>query len=139
MAAGDVELGLNGDFLYGSGGSPASTSTINVDDVSVKMTKRFAEWVRRTRKWVGKKPTTREASIEFKVLAVEGDAFLTAVESAWINDTRIALYPKSSSSGKGLDGDFYIGDFNRDEDNEEAIVYNVTAVPTDELREPEWH
>jgi len=139
MATGDVRLGLSGQFCYGSEGSPATTVSENVDDVSLKLSKRAAEWVRRGRKWVGFKPTVKEVSVEFKVLDVEGDALLAALESAWINDTRIALYPKNASSGKGLDADFYVMDFNRDEDNEEVIQFSVVCRPTDELRQPQYH
>ena len=138
MAAGDYRVGLDGKFYYGAAGSQASTEADNVDDVTLNMSKRVAEALRRGKKWVAIKPTAGEASIDFKVFDIEGDAFLTALESAFFNDTKVALYPKSATSGKGLDGDYYIVGFNRTEDNEDFISYAVTARPTDEQRDPTW-
>ncbi len=45
---------------------------------------------------------------------------------------------KSAASGEGLDADFYVTNFSRNEANEEFIAYSVTAEPTDEERDPAW-
>jgi len=138
MAAGDMRIGLNGKFYRGAAGAQASTEVDNVDDVVLNMSKRVAEALRRGKKWVSIKPTGTEGSIEFKMWDIEGCTHLSAIESAFMNDTRIALYPTDAASGKGLDGDYYIVGFNRNEDNEDYIFYNVTARPTDEQRDPTW-
>jgi len=138
MAAGDYRIGLDGKFHYGASGSQASTEADNVRNVNLNMSKRMAEAVRRGKSWVAKKPVITEGTVEFEIYDIEGDAFLTAVKSAFMNDTRIALYPTDAASGEGLDADFYISSFSRNEANEEFIAYSVTAEPTDEERDPAW-
>ncbi len=138
MAAGDYRIGLDGKFHYGASGAQASTEADNVRNVNLNMSKRMAEAVRRGKKWVAKKPVITEGTVEFEIYDIEGDAFLAAVKSAFMNDTRIALYPTDAASGEGLDADFYISSFSRNEANEEFIAYSVTAEPTDEERDPAW-
>ena len=138
MAAGDYRVGLDGKFYYGSSGSQASTEADNVFNVNMGMTRRTAEAVRRGKTWVAKKPTIAEATVEFEMYDIDSDAFLTAIKDAFMNSTRIALYPTDASSGEGLDADFYITKFSRSEANEEFMTYSVTAEPTDEERDPAW-
>lgn len=131
-------VGLNGVFCYGAAGAQAANITSNVDDVTLNMSKRTAEAVRRGRIWVAKKPVVSEATLEFKVWDIVGDAFLAAIQAAFMNDSPIALWPRDDAAGQGLDADFYITNFSRSEDSEEFITYAVTAEPTDELRVPVW-
>jgi hypothetical protein len=139
MAVGDYRIGLDGKFLYGAAGATAGTEASNVDDVTLNLSARMAEAIRRGKKYVAKKPVCLECSVEFKIWDIEGDPFLTQLETAFFNKAKIALYPRDAVSGKGLDGDFYVSGFNRAEDNEEFITYTVTAEPTDEQRDPVWH
>ena len=118
MAAGDYRIGLEGKFYHGAEGGQAATEADNVDDVTLNLSKRVAEALRRGKKWVAKKPIANEASIEFKAFDIVADAFVAALESAYTNDTRIALYPTDGTGGKGLDADYYITQFQRQEDNE---------------------
>jgi len=138
MAAGDYRIGLDGKFYYGTAGSTASTEANNVDDVNLNLSARTAAAVRRGKAWVASKPIVKEATLDFKAWDIEADSFLTAVKNAYMNATRIALYPKDASSGDGLDADYYITGFNRAEGNEDFITYQVTAEPTDETRDPTW-
>jgi len=138
MAAGDYRIGLDGKFYYGTAGNQASTEANNVRNVNLNLSKRTAEAVRRGKKWVAKKPVVTEASLEFEIFDIEGDAFLSAIKNAFMNDTRIALYPTDAASGEGLDADYYITNFSRNEANEDFITYSVTAEPTDEERDPAW-
>lgn len=138
MAAGDFTVGLDGLFYYGSAGSTAGTATANVNGVSLSLSHRTAEAVRRGKAYVLTKPTVKEATLTFKIWEIEADAFLTALESAFVNKTRIALYPKARAGGKGLDADYYITQFSRDEAEEEFESYSIEAKPTDETRNPTW-
>jgi len=79
-----------------------------------------------------------EATLEFELFDIEGDAFLAALKTAFTTDARIALYPTDVAAGDGLDGDFYITEFTRAEPNEEFIGYTCKAEPTDEERDPQW-
>lgn len=138
MAAGEYRKGLNGVFKYGTAGAQADTEADNVDDVTMNMSKRVAEALRRGKVYVAKKPIATEVSIDFKAWDIVGDAFVTALETAFFADTRIALYPTSEQSGKGLDADYYITSFQRQEDNDGFVFYTVKAEPTDEERDPVW-
>lgn len=138
MAAGDFSVGLDGLFYYGTAGSQANTATSNVNGVSLSLSHRTAEAVRRGKSYVLTKPTVKEAALTFKMFEIESDGFLAAVEAAFMNKTRIALYPKARTSGKGLDADYYITQFSRDETEEEFESYSVEAKPTDEARNPTW-
>jgi hypothetical protein len=138
MAAGDYRMGLNGLFYYGTAGSQAATEADNVDGVSLNLAARKAEAVRRGKDWVANKPTVLEATLEFKVFDIEADTFLSALKTAFMTKARIALYPTDGTSGEGLDADYYVSALVRSEGNEEFITYAVTAVPTDELRDPTW-
>jgi hypothetical protein len=138
MAAGDYRIGLEGVFFHGAGGTTAATEADNVRNVNLNLSKRTAEALRRGKKWVAKKPIATEASLEFEIFDIEGDAFLAAIRDAFMGDNRIALYPTDAASGEGLDADYYITNFSRSESNEEFITYSVTAEPTDEVRDPAW-
>lgn len=141
MAAGDLRIGLEGEFYYGAAGATPASEALNVDSVSLAISKRTAERVKRHRKYVTKKVTVTEATLNFEIVDEEGDAFLAAVKNAAMNDTRIALYAldvATASGGEGLDADWYITEFGRDENNAEFVSYKVTAVLTDEERTPVW-
>jgi hypothetical protein len=139
MAAGDYRIGLHGEFLYGAAGSPATTVANNVRNVNLNLSKRTAEALRRGKQWVAKKTIATEASVEFEIFDIEGDTFLAQIKTAFMNDAKVALYPKDDASGEGLDADYYITGFSRNESNEDFIIYSVTAEPTDEQRDPTWH
>lgn len=138
MAAGDYRIGLDGKFFYGAAGAKASAEADNVRNVNLNLSKRTAEALRRGKKWVAKKPIATEATLEFEIFDIEGDAFLATIKNAFMNDAKVALYPTDGASGEGLDADYYITGFSRNENNEDFITYSATAEPTDESRDPQW-
>ena len=138
MAEGDLRIGLNGVFKYGTAGSQADTTSNNVDGVTLSIDIEAVKSLRRGKTWRSSKTIAKDASLSFTVEDREGDAFLVALKAAVVGLSRIALYPTDVSGGDGLDADWYITGFNRDENNTEAITYSVTAEPTDELRDPSW-
>lgn len=139
MAAGDYRIGLDGKFYRGAAGSTPSTEADNVDNVNLNCSARMAEAVRRGKTWVAKKAIILEATVDFELFDIEGDAFVAAIKAAFLGKSRIALYPTDADSGEGLDADYYISNFTRSESNTEFITYKVTAEPTDEQRDPNWH
>lgn len=138
MATGDIRIGLEGVFLYGTAGTTPVTEAVNVDSVALAISKRTAERIKRHKKYVAKKVTVTEATLSFEITDEEGDAFLTAVKTAAMADTALAMYATDITSGEGLNADWYITEFSRDENNAEIISYKVTAVLTDEDRDPVW-
>jgi hypothetical protein len=138
MATGDIRIGLEGVFLYGTAGTTPTTEAVNVDSVALAISKRTAERIKRHKKYVAKKVTVTEATLSFEITDEEGDAFLSAVKTGAMNDTALAMYATDITSGEGLNADWYITEFSRDENNAEMISYKVTAVLTDEDRDPSW-
>ena len=138
MAEGDLRIGLNGVFKYGTAGSTAGTTTNNVDGVALNVDIETVKSLRRGKTWQSTKAIAKSPSLSFTVEDREGDAFMAALKTAAIGLSRIALYPTDVAGGDGLDADYYITGFNREEGNTDAITYSVTAEPTDELRDPSW-
>lgn len=138
MAAGDFRIGLDGKFKHGNAGSTPSTISDNVDNVTLGLSARSAQALRRGKTWVMTKVTALEATLDFEVWDIEGDGLISALKTAYMGKTRIALYPTDAASGEGLDADWYITAFGRNETNEDFIKYSVTAQPTDEVRDPNW-
>lgn len=138
MAAGDYQIALEGDFCTGAEGSAATTVQTNVDEVKLGMAKTVAKWLRRGKKFRGSKPTARDVSLEWKMAKFEADAFVATIKAAYVNDTRLAIYAKDPS-GEGMDGDFYVTDWQEEQGNEGGIEISVKAEITDELRDPQYH
>lgn len=141
MAAGDYRIGLFGEFYYGTAGSQAGTEATNVEDVNINLSARMAEALRRKKTYVASKPTYLEATITFTIFDIEGDAFYTALKTAFFGKSKIAAWPldvAAASGGEGLDADYYVSGFSRVESNPEFVKYNVELKPTDEQRNPTW-
>ncbi len=139
MADGDLRMGLDGKFLWGTAGATPSTVAGNIETCTLNLSARSAEALTRGSEWVGFKVYALEAGITFTIFDQEGDDFLTALQTAYFGRSRIALYPKDAEAGEGLDCDCYITNFSRDESNPDFIKYNVEAKPTNELRTPAWN
>lgn len=136
MAAGDMRISLEGEFLWGTAGSTAATVSNRVDDVNLSLDPVLASAILRGELFETNKVLYLKASITFKLHDVEGDALQDAIVAAAMSKGRIALYPKTKS-GKGLNGDFYVS-FKRAEANSDFVGWDVTATPTSELRAPAY-
>ncbi len=137
MAAGDRRIGLDGTFYYGTFSSTANTEAVNVDDVSLNVEGNEITGIERGKTWEFTDITHLRGTLTFKVTDKVGDPFVAALVAATLAKGKIALYPTLAESGEGLDAD-YVVSFTRDEANTEHVVYNVTAKPTDETRDPVW-
>ena len=138
MAAGDRRIGLDGTFYWGAAGSTATTEAKNVDDVSLAIEGNEINGVERGSTWEYTDVTHLKGTLTFKVTDKVGDALVDALTTACIDKSKIALYPTLVESGKGLNADYKITGFTRDEGNTAHVVYNVTAKPNDEERDPEF-
>ena len=139
MAAGDLILGLDGAFMWGTAGTTAATQTYNVDDVSLKLTDDFAECLRRGKRFKDRKPTGGTAELSFNLKKVKSDAFRTAIMAAKIAKTRIAAYAREDSTSEGFDADWYVGDVTDGQPNGDFQTLDVTLVYTGEARDGTWH
>lgn len=139
MAAGDFHIGLKGQFYYGAAGAEATTLTNNVSEVKASGSVTMAKATPRGRTIEGSKPIKKVVKITCKTWDIETDAFFIALRSAWINHTKIAIFAKDRSGGEGFDGDFYVADFDEEQDDEGIIFRNVGFEPAIDGREPIWH
>jgi hypothetical protein len=138
MAVGDVIIGLDGKFYYGTAGSQAGTEAVNIEDVTCNLGSTDVDITRRGSTFESQKPVLLSAEVSGTVQKREGDAFLLALEAAWLAKTPIAIYAKSAAAGKGFDGDVYVK-FNDSQPLKDKQSYECTFVPTDEQRNPQFH
>jgi len=138
MATGDVIVGLDGKLLYGTAGSTATTEIVNAEDVTLNLGTVEVDTTRRGSTWETGKPVLNNAEITFTLQKREGDAARSALMTAFLNRTRIALYGRELATGAGLNADFYITGFNDSQPLKDKQTIEVTAKLTDELRAPVW-
>ena len=90
--------------------------------------------------WKATVATLKDASVEFEMIWDTGDAGFTAIKNSYFNNTAISLLIlDAATSGQGLDADFMVTKFTREEPLDEAIVVKITAKPTLSTRSPSWH
>lgn len=124
----DFILGMNAKIYYGTAGRTASSELSNVRDVTVTLEAGEADVTTRANDgWRATAPTLKECTVEFEMVWKTTDAGFTAIKNAFLNNTTIALLVLSESGGEGMDGDFSITNFSRNEPLEEAITVSVTA------------
>ncbi len=136
MAAGDVQIGLDGKFYYGSAGSTASSEAVNIEDVTVNLSTTEVDITRRGSTWESSKTILLSGEVTATLQKREGDAFMATVESAYLNKTRIAIYAKSAAAGKGLNADCYVTQMNDGQPLKDKQTYELTFKITDEERAP---
>ncbi len=66
------------------------------------------------------------------------DAGFTAIKDAFFNNTEIGLQVLDGAAGSGLEADFSITNFSRNEQLEEALTVSVTAKVTYAGTAPAW-
>jgi hypothetical protein len=66
------------------------------------------------------------------------DAGFAAIKTAYFTNTPLALLVLDAEDGEGLDADFSVTNFSRNEPLEEAITVDVTVKPTYSTRAPTW-
>jgi hypothetical protein len=124
----DFILGMNAKIYYGAAGTTASTELTNVRDVTVTLEAGEADVTTRANDgWRATAPTLKECSVEFEMVWKTTDAGFTAVKAAFLANSTIALLVLSEAGGEGIDGDFSITNFSRNEALEEAIKIRVAA------------
>jgi len=133
----EMRIALLGKFYWGAAGSQAATETTNVENVKLSLNPATASRTRRTKTYTMTKVLSLDPELTFDVYDEASDSFLSAILTAATAKSRIAMFPTdTSTSGVGLDADFYITGCDRDETD--LTKYNVTAKPTDEVRDPAW-
>ena len=131
-------LGLNCVLYRGTAGQTATTEMTNVKDVELNLTTGEADITTRAANgWRAYAATLKEASLTFQMNYEADDTDLTAIQTAFMNNSAISFLV-GDDKGNGLDADFVITEFNIPQPLEEAVTVSVTARPTLSTRAPSW-
>lgn len=154
------KLGLDAKLFHGPAGATATGEMSNCKDVTLNMETGEADITTRAAKgWRITAATLKDASLEFEMVWDTSDEGFKALKNAYFNNSAIALFasenaPKRSGGnlrrrrtrrarkrareGNGLDADFVVTSFSRQEPLEEALTVSVTCKPTLVTRAPIW-
>jgi len=125
-----IKKGLDCKLYRGTAGSAATTLMKNVKDVTLNLEKGEADITTRAANgWKQTAATLKDGSLEFEMLLDPQDADYQAFNSAFYNDTPLAMFI-SDGEGNGVEGDFVITNFSEEEPLEEAVSIKVTMKPT---------
>lgn len=134
-----IRLGMEAKLYYGPAGATATTELSNVKDVTLNLEAGEADVTTRANQgWRATVATLKEGSVEFEMVWDTADSGFAALKDAYFNNTPIAMAILDGPNGSGLDADFSITNFSRNEPLEEAIMVSVTAKPTYSTRAPAW-
>ena len=134
-----IRLGMEAKIYHGTAGTTATTELTNVKDVTLNLETGEADVTTRGNSgWRATVGTLKDGSVEFEMVWDSDDSGFTAIKNAYFNNTPIALAILDYENGEGLDADFSITNFSRNEPLEEAITVSVTAKPTYSTRAPAW-
>jgi hypothetical protein len=134
-----IKLGMDAKAYYGEAGTTATTELTNIKDLTLNLETGEADVTTRGNQgWRATIATLKDGSVEFEMIWDSGDAGFTAIKTAYFTNTPISLAILDGENGEGLDADFSITNFSRNEPLEEALSVSVTAKPTYSTRAPAW-
>jgi hypothetical protein len=134
-----IKLGMDAKAYYGEAGATATTELTNIKDLTLNLETGEADVTTRGNQgWRATIATLKDGSVEFEMIWDSGDAGFTAIKTAYFTNTPISLAILDGENGEGLDADFSITNFSRNEPLEEALSVSVTAKPTYSTRAPAW-
>lgn len=136
------QLGMNGKLYCKPGGIAAGGSfneITNAKDVTVTLEKGTADVSTRANNgWRASVGTLKELTFEWQMVWDTSDSRFTELQSAFLNNTVIAIKALDSPTGQGPQADCMITSFSRAEPLEEAMTVNVTAKVTYSSTAPSW-
>lgn len=137
-----IKLGMEAKLYYkvgGQGGGGNWTELSNARDVTLNLEKGEADLTTRANSgWRATVGTLKEASVEFEMVWDTADAGFTAIKNAYFNNEMIGLRVLDGAAGQGLQADFDVTSFTRNEPLEEGITVNVTVKVTYSATPPSW-
>ena len=137
-----IRLGMEAKLLYKVGGQAGAGSWVvmgNTKDVTLNLEAGEADVTTRANSgWRATVATLKEASVEFEMVWDTADAGFTAIKNAFFGNDPIGFQILDETAGQGLQADFSITNFSRNEALEEAITVSVTAKVTYSITAPSW-
>lgn len=142
-----TKLGLEARLYYNSNtyASPTWVHVSRIKDVTLTLEKGEADVSTRAGSgWREIVNTLKDGSVTFSMLqAPTGtDTVFAAFRDAWLNGTSIEVAVMdgviTTAGSQGLRATMTVSSFTRNENLEEAIMYDVTIRPTPADNAPEW-
>lgn len=137
------KLGFKARIFYAAPGALVSCSSGNVlntvTNATLNLTRAEADVTcRASSGWKLTQGTLTDASVEFEMLG--GGQGFEDIRDTYLSNAQIALAILDSGlvGAQGLDADFVITSFTRDEQLTEAQKYKVTAKVSSTYRNPTW-
>lgn len=138
------KLGFKARIFYAAPGALVSCSSGNVlntvTNATLNLTRAEADVTcRASSGWKLTQGTLTDASVEFEMLTGGGQGF-DDIRDAYLSNSQIAfaILDSALAGAQGLDADFVITSFTRDEQLTEAQKYKVTAKVSSTNRNPTW-
>lgn len=127
----------------GNYASPTWNAIPNVKDLTLSLEKAEADvTTRASGGWRWTIGTLKDATLEFQMVADSTDDDFTAIQTAFFANTAIefaALDGSSATNGsQGLRATMDILKFSRNEELENAVMFDVTLKPTYAANAPAW-
>jgi hypothetical protein len=140
-----IKLGMEAKLYYkngGVGGAGSWTLLTNVKDVTLSLEAGEADVTTRANNgWRATVATLKEATVEWEMVWDPTDAGFSAIKDAFLGNDVIGfqiLDDLTGGAGEGLQADFMITNFSRNEALEEAITVSVSAKVTYSTSAPTW-
>ena len=140
------KLGKDAKLYYSAtlmGDTPSFVEMTNVKDVTLNLEKGESDVsTRGNNGWRAIAATLKDGSVEFQMVWDTADAGFTAIQTAYFGDTPLAFAIMDgdidTAGSQGLQADFEVTNFTRNEPLEEALTVNVTIKPAYSDTPPTW-
>lgn len=139
-----IKLGMEAKLYFKTGGQSGGgswTELTNTKDVTLSLEAGEADVTTRANNgWRATVATLKDATVEWEMVWDTGDAGFTAIKNAFLSNGVIGLQVLDATTpdGEGLQADFMITNFSRNEALEEAITVSVSAKVTYSASAPTW-
>jgi hypothetical protein len=132
----EMLIGLNAKLYQGNPGSPAASEVTIVGTVKLALEVGEATVKIRASQFELSETTLFKAGLEFDILWDDTDSNFNALWTAFTSRTARAFKCLSKANGKGIDADFKIFKFERNEDPEQGLMASVAIKPCPSTRAP---
>lgn len=136
------KLGIEAKLMYKVGGQAAGGSWIeltNTKDVTLNLEKSEADATTRGNAgWRATVAVLKDGSVEFEMVWDTEDPGFAALKDSYFDNEIIGLQVLDSAGGEGLQADFMVTNFSRNEPLEELLTVSVTVKPTYSENPPQW-
>ena len=141
-----IRLGMEAKLYFkpgGVGGSGSWTEIDNIKDLTLNLETGEADVTTRGNQgWRATVATLKDGSIEFEMVWDTSDSGFAAIKDAYFDNAAIGFAIMDGdiavAGSQGLQADFSVTNFSRNEPLEEAVTVSVTAKPTYSTTAPQW-